>query len=70
MKNPFADRIEKNVRKLVKRRGWPLEQAAMEAGLSRSHFFYILTGQRTPSMMTLKKLADAFRVDVSELWKR
>jgi transcriptional regulator with XRE-family HTH domain len=70
MKNPFADRIEKNVRRLVKRRGWPLEQVAMEAGLSRSHFFYILTGQRTPSMMTLKKLADAFRVDVSELWRR
>jgi transcriptional regulator with XRE-family HTH domain len=70
MKNPFAERIDRNVRRLVKRRGWTLEQAALETGLSRSHFFYVLRGERTPSMMALKKIADAFRVDVSELWKR
>lgn len=70
MKNPFAERINRNVRRLVKRRGWTLEQVALEAGMSRSHFFYVLTGKRTPSMVTLKKIADAFRVDVSELWKR
>lgn len=70
MKNPYAERIARNVRRLVKKRGWTLEQVALEAGLSRSHFFYVLTGQRTPSMMTLKKITDAFRVDVSELWKR
>jgi len=70
MKNPYADRIERNIRRLVKRQGWPLEKVALEAGLSRSHFFYILTGKRTPSMVTLKKISDAFKVDVSELWKK
>lgn len=70
MKNPFADRIDRNVRRLVKKNGWVLEKVPLEAGLSRSHFFYVLTGKRAPSMMTLKKLADAFKVDVSELWKR
>jgi transcriptional regulator with XRE-family HTH domain len=70
MKNPFAERIDRNVRRLVKRRGWTLEQVALEAGMSRSHFFYVLRGERNPSMAALKKIADAFRVDVSELWKR
>lgn len=70
MKNPFAERLEKNVRRLVRERAWALEKVALEAGMSRSHFFYILTGQRTPSMVTLKKIADAFKVDVSELWKQ
>lgn len=70
MKNPYAERIGRNIRRLVKRRAWTLEQVALEAGMSRSHFFYVLTGQRTPSMVTLKKISDAFRVDVSELWKR
>ena len=70
MKNPFAERLDRNVRRLVKRRAWTLENVALEAGMSRSHFFYVLTGKRTPSMVTLKKIADAFKVDVSELWKR
>jgi transcriptional regulator with XRE-family HTH domain len=70
MKNPYADRIERNIRRLVKKQDWPLEKVALEAGLSRSHFFYILTGKRTPSMVTLKKISDAFKVDVSELWKK
>jgi transcriptional regulator with XRE-family HTH domain len=70
MKNPYADRIERNVRRLVKERGWALERVALEAGMSRSHFFYVLTGQKSPSMVTLKKIADAFKVDVSELWKK
>jgi transcriptional regulator with XRE-family HTH domain len=70
MKNPYAERLERNVRRLVRERGWALEQVAFEAGMSRSHFFYILTGKRTPSMVTLKKISDAFKVDVSELWKK
>jgi transcriptional regulator with XRE-family HTH domain len=70
MKNPFAERLDRNVRRLVKQRAWTLEKVALEAGLSRSHFFYILTGQRTPSMVTLKKVSDAFKVDVSELWRK
>lgn len=70
MKNPFAERLDRNVRRLVKGRAWTLEKVALEAGMSRSHFFYVLTGKRTPSMVTLKKIADAFKVDVSELWKR
>lgn len=70
MRNPFAERIDRNVRRLVKRRAWTLEQVALEAGLSRSHLFYVLTGKRTPSLVTLKKIADAFRVDVTELLRR
>lgn len=70
MKNPFAERIDRNVRRLVKRRGWTLEQVALEASMSRSHFFYVLRGERNPSMLALKKIADAFRVDISELFKR
>jgi len=54
---------------MVKERGWALERVALEANMSRSYFFFVLTGQRTPSLMTLKKIADAFKVDVSELWK-
>jgi transcriptional regulator with XRE-family HTH domain len=69
MKNPYAARIERNIRRMVKERGWALERVALEANMSRSYFFFVLTGQRTPSLMTLKKIADAFKVDVSELWK-
>jgi transcriptional regulator with XRE-family HTH domain len=70
MENPYAERLERNIRRLVSKRSWPLERVALESGLSRSHFFYILAGRRTPSMATLKKIADALEIDVSELWKK
>jgi DNA-binding XRE family transcriptional regulator len=69
MLNPYTERIGHNVRRLAKERGWPLERVALEAGVSRSHFFYVLSGRRNPSLGTLKKLADALHVDVSKLWK-
>ncbi len=69
MPNPFAQRLVRNIRRLVSARRWSLEQAALETGLSRSHFFYILSGQRAPSMTALKKICDALEVDVSELWR-
>lgn len=70
MRNPFAQRIGKNIHRLAKKRRWALERVALEAGLSRSHFFYVMSGTRSPSMLTIQKIAEALRVDALELWKR
>lgn len=69
MPKPHADRIEKNIRRLVRRRARTMESVALDSGLSRGYFFDVLMGRRSPSLAGLSKIAGALGVDVSELLK-
>lgn len=69
MPKPYADRLEKNIRKYVKMRHQTMEAVALDSGLSRGYFFDILVGRRSPGLESLSKIAGALEVDVAELLK-
>ena len=67
MTKPFADRIQRNIRRLVRRRALTMEAVALDSGLSRAYFFDILMGRRSPGLGSLAKIAAALDTDVTEL---
>jgi len=69
MPKPYADRLERNIRKFVKKRGLTMETVALDSGLSRGYFFDILMGRRSPGLSSLGKIALALEIDVSDLLK-
>ena len=69
MSKNYADRLERNIRKIVKKRGQTMESVALESGLSRGYYFDILMGRRSPSLASLGKIAGALKVDLVELLK-
>ena len=69
MKKPYADRLERNIRKWVKKRGLTMESVALESGLSRGYFFDILMGRRSPGLASMGRISRVLKVDVSELLK-
>lgn len=56
------------VRELRKKRGWTLEQAAVQAGLARSTLSKIENGQMSPTYEALKKLAQGLAISVPQLF--
>jgi transcriptional regulator with XRE-family HTH domain len=69
MKAPYTDRLKRQIQILAQKRSWTMEQVAQEAGISRSHFFAVIMGTRSPSLASLKKISDALKVDVIDLLK-
>jgi len=52
-----------NVRKMREQAGLTMKQAAMQAGISESHFCLIENGARRPSVETAKKIASVLGFD-------
>ncbi len=69
MDKPYAERIERNLRKWVLKRGRTMEGTALDSGLSRGYFFDILVGRRSPSLVSLGRIAKALDVDICDLLK-
>jgi len=60
-------RIARRIRKLRLQGGRTLQDIALESGLDRHLLSRLEAGEEVPSLVTLEKLAAAFRVSVSEL---
>ena len=60
---PLGDRI----RELRRRRGWSQSELARKAGISKTRVWTLEQGQLPPSFPTLRGLAQAFGLSVSEL---
>lgn len=58
-----------DVRRLRKARGLSLEQLAEKAGLSTNYIATLETKPRDPSLSTLRRIARALQVPISELVK-
>jgi transcriptional regulator with XRE-family HTH domain len=50
------------------RKGWSATQMADFSGISRGFVSNLLTGQKSPTLRTLTKIADAFEVKVRDLF--
>lgn len=60
-------RIADRIWQLRDARGWSQIQTSREAGISNTTLNTLENGRRAPSLITLRKLARAFDIPVSEL---
>ena len=58
------------VKQLRQQKGWNQTELAFHAGLAPSVISQIENGKRDPSARTLRKLAEAFTVDVADLFPK
>jgi transcriptional regulator with XRE-family HTH domain len=59
----------KKVKFLRTERGWSQEKLALTADLDRTYVPGIEKGERNVSITVIQKIADAFKVDIIELFK-
>ena len=63
----YLVKLGKNIRKIRNQRGYSQEEFAEIAGFSRSYYTEIETGKRNISVLNLVKIAEALKVDWSEI---
>jgi transcriptional regulator with XRE-family HTH domain len=70
-RHPVADAVHRDfarrVRDAMKRKGWSRNQAADFIGIGRGHLSEILNGNKSPTLRTMRKIADALEVDLRDL---
>ena len=67
MRDEFLQNFGNNIRKIRESKGLTQEAIAFMAGLSRSYYTELELGKRNPSLLNIKKLADALGVSLSSL---
>jgi len=67
MANDIKREFGARVRKLRKQRGWMLVELSVETGLGRVFLSNLENGKHEPKLGTIKKLAKAFGLTVSQL---
>ncbi len=67
MREKVLQSFGSNVRKIREEKGLTQEALAFMAGFSRSYYTELELGKRNPSLLNIKKLADALNVPVSSL---
>ena len=60
-------RVAHTIRCLREERGWSQEKLAFLAELHRVYVGQVERGEKSPTLMTLQKIADALGVEVREL---
>ena len=68
----FENNIKKifgtRVRALQTEKGWSQEDFAFKCGLHRTYISAVERGERNISIENIKKIANAFRIDIAELF--
>lgn len=67
MANDIKRQFGERVRKLRKKRGWKLVELSVETGLGRVFLSNLENGKHEPKLGTIKKLANAFGLTISQL---
>jgi transcriptional regulator with XRE-family HTH domain len=61
-------RLAHKIKRLRAEKGWSQEQFAERASIQRSYLADLERGSRNPSVRTLVKIANAFRVSLKDLF--
>ena len=69
MANDIKRQFGERVRKLRKKRDWKLVELSVETGLGRVFLSNLENGKHEPKLGTLKKLAKAFGLTISQLMR-
>lgn len=67
MANDIKRQFGERVRKLRKKRDWKLVELSVETGLGRVFLSNLENGKHEPKLGTIKKLANAFGLTISQL---
>jgi transcriptional regulator with XRE-family HTH domain len=67
MANNIKRQFGERVRKLRKKRDWKLVELSVETGLGRVFLSNLENGRHEPKLGTIKKLANAFGLTISQL---
>ena len=67
MKKDILKTFGNRVRELRMDKNWSQEDLADKTGFHRTYIGMIERGERNPSLKNLKKFADAFGIELSEL---
>jgi transcriptional regulator with XRE-family HTH domain len=59
--------IARRIEQAARRKKWSLNQLADFAGLGRGYVSEMIRGKKSPTVRTLKKIADALDVSVRDL---
>jgi len=65
----FLKRFGQRIRKLRRERGWSQEELAARCKLHRTYLGSVERGERNISVISLRRLARALRVSLSELFR-
>jgi len=60
-------RVVTRIREVAEERGIPLTHLPDRAGVARSHFWDVLAGRKSPTLVWLAKIATALEVDAGVL---
>jgi putative transcriptional regulator len=69
MANDIKRQFGERVRKLRKKRAWKLVELSVETGLGRVFLSNLENGKHEPKLGTIKKLANAFGLTISQLMR-
>ena len=61
--------VGRNLARIRRKRGWTQEVLSFESGLHRTYISGIERGARNPTVLVLKELADALKVEPAEFLK-
>lgn len=64
-----VDQLGMRIRYLRQERKWSQEDLALEAGVNKNYICDLENGRRNPSLEILEKIAIAFDISLSELFK-
>lgn len=67
MREKFLQSFGANIRRMREEKGLTQEALAFMAGFSRSYYTELELGKRNPSLLNIKKLADALNITLSSL---
>jgi transcriptional regulator with XRE-family HTH domain len=62
--------VRDRIRLLAKQRGYSINRLAEFAGISGGYLSTVLRGQKSPTLRTIEKIADALEIDPFDLFKR
>jgi transcriptional regulator with XRE-family HTH domain len=60
--------VKLTIKKLLKQKGWTLEDLAKETGFSASHLSFIQRGKANTKLKTLLIIANALEVNIRDLF--
>lgn len=63
-------RVVRHIREAAKREKIPVTHLPDRSGVSRSHFWDVMGGRKSPTLTWLKKVADALDADAGDLVAR
>ena len=64
-----SDQLGMRIRFLRSERGWSQEDLALEANINKNYLSDLENGRRNPSLDILERIANAFEISLSELFK-